>query len=76
MKVEPNWKEKQLKELEAGDVFFHYPDIYIKTDDMTDGLCDCVCLESGFLELIRPEVKVGIIEDAVLKIGGYYVNES
>ena len=72
MKIESGYKEKQLKELEPGDLFFFQPEFYIKTDGCTDGLIECVDLETGFLELIGPDVKVGIVEDVCLKIGGYY----
>lgn len=72
MKIEAGFKEKRLKELKPGDLFYFNPSIYIKTDSVTDGLNDCVNVETGFFECIGPEVKVGIIEDAVLKIGGYY----
>jgi hypothetical protein len=72
MKIESGYKNKKLKELEPGDLFIYQPDFYIKTDEIIDGLCECVCLESGFIELIVPEANVGIVEDAVLKIGGYY----
>ena len=72
MKIESGYKDKSLKELEPGDLFFFQPDFYIKTDGLTDGLCECVALESGFMELIGPETKVGIVEDVCLKIGGYY----
>lgn len=72
MKIESGFKEKRLKELEPGDLFFFQPAFYIKTDGLADELCECVDLETGFIELIGPDVKVGIVEDVVLKIGGYY----
>lgn len=72
MKLECGFKEKRLGELELGDLFFFQPSFYIKTDGVSDELCECVDIESGFIELIGPDVKVGIVEDATLKIGGYY----
>ena len=72
MKIESGYKEKQLKELEPGDLFFFQPQFYIKTDIKSDGLIECVDLETGFIDFIGPDVKVGIVEDVALKIGGYY----
>lgn len=72
MNIEGGFKEKRLRELEPGDLFFFQPSFYIKTDGVSDGLIECVDLKSGFLELMGPDLKVGIVEDATLKIGGYY----
>lgn len=67
MKIESGFEEKTIRELEAGDIFFFGGELYIKTDNNM-----CVNLQSGSTELFADLEFVGIIKDAVLKIGGYY----
>jgi hypothetical protein len=72
MKIECGCEEKELRELEAGDIFFFGGEIYIKTDRPHDGSNICVNLETGSSEIFMDLEFVGIFKDAVLKIGGYY----
>lgn len=75
MKIEGGWKKQKLKELEPGDLFYFPTAIYIKTDEHTEDdptWSLCVNLDNGYIERFNEDVQVGIIEDATLRIGGYY----
>lgn len=74
MKVEQGWKLKKLKDLEAGDIFYLCGCILIKTDNRSEDKDAHICVElvSGMLTNVSIYEDVGVIEDAVLKIGGYY----
>ena len=75
MTIEGRWEEKELGELDPGDIFYFDKTIQIKTDthpSYDEKMCYCVDLETGDLDAFGNEVHVGVIEDATLKIGGYY----
>lgn len=74
MKIEQGWKLKKLKDIEVGDIFYLCGCLYIKSDNRSEDKVDQICveLESGMLTNISIYEDVGVIEDAVLKIGGYY----
>lgn len=74
MRIEQGWKLKKLKDLEAGDIFYLCGSILIKTDNRSEDKDAHVCVElmSGMLTNISINENVGVIKDAVLKLGGYY----
>ena len=75
MKIECGFKEKRLSEIEVGDLFYFDKSIHIKTDanpPYSDKFWYCVDLESGYMDAYGDDVKVGVVENATLKIGGYY----
>lgn len=74
MRIEQGWKLKKLKDLEAGDIFYLCGCIYIKTDHqpVNEEMISCFELVTGELHAIAKIEYVGVVKDAVLKLGGYY----
>lgn len=73
MKIEGGWKEKTIEELIDGALFYHKGHFYIATDkSLEHNMRSCLELDSGYLISFNDLITVLIVEDATLKIGGYY----
>lgn len=74
MKIDNGWLNKKLSELNEGDLFLYDGFIYIKLDikPTNSTMNYCARLESGLVDCLSMTSTVRVIEDAVLKIGGYY----
>ena len=73
MKIECGWKNKTVYDLFDGALFYYKGEFYIATDKNPDPKTRyCLNLESGCLIAFMDSMMVLLVEDATLKIGGYY----
>jgi hypothetical protein len=73
MKIDCGWKEKTIDELIDGALFYYKGHFYIATDKSPEyNMRSCLELDSGCLIGFEDSITVLIVEDVVLKIGGYY----
>jgi hypothetical protein len=73
MKIEGGCKTMLLDSLCAGTLIIYKSKMYIVTDtNHTPAYRYCVNIETGELVDIPKAMLVWVVEDATLKIGGYY----
>lgn len=77
MKIEGAWKRSLIGDICSGTLFCYHGKLYIATNrslppTSKDYKRYCVDLDEGTLEEIPYNMMVAVVEDATLKIGGYY----
>lgn len=77
MKIEGELKRSPIGDICSGTLFLLHGKLYIATNRSLppinrDMKRYCVDIEEGAIEELPYNIMVAIIEDATLKIGGYY----
>lgn len=74
MNIDCGWKNAQIGDICAGTLVYSEGKFYIVTNTSPDinPTTYCVDVDEGRLVTLADDRLVSIIEDAVLKIGGYY----
>lgn len=77
MKIEGGWKRALIGDICSGTLFYYRGKLYIATNRSLPPINKdmkryCVDIDEGALEELPYNTMVAIVEDVVLKIGGYY----